>query len=78
MQNILNIGGIPRFRKSLFLSDFKEARRFATFILDKKLHDKKQTEYVRLLHSAFNTALIISYCRPFTVNRNRPGEVHRH
>lgn len=70
----MNIGGIPRFRKSLFLGDFKEARRFATFILDKKLHDKKQTDYVRLLHSAFNTSLIISYCRPFTVNRNRPGE----
>ena len=53
---------------------FKEARRFATFILDKKLHDKKQTDYVRLLHSAFNTSLIVSYCRPFTFNRNRPGE----
>lgn len=67
-------GNIPRFRRSLFLGDFKEARRFATFILERKLHDKKQTDYIRLLHSAFNTSLIISYCRPFTVNRNRPGE----
>jgi hypothetical protein len=74
MQNIMNIRSIPRFRKSLFLGDFKEARRFATFILDKTLHDKNQTDYVRLLHSAFNTSLIISYCRPFTFNRNRPGE----
>ena len=65
---------MPRFRKSLFLGDFKEACSFATFILEKNLHDKKQTDYVRLLHSAFNTTLIISYCRPFTRNWNRPGE----
>ena len=65
---------MPRFRRSLFLGDFKQARSFASFILDKKLHDKKQTDYVRLLHSAFNTSLIVSYCRPFTFYRNRPGE----
>lgn len=74
LPNKVNSGTIPRFRRSLFLSDFKEAQRFATFILEKKLHDKKQTDYVKLLHSAFNTSLIISYCRPFTRNENRPGE----
>jgi hypothetical protein len=65
---------IPRFRRSLFLIDFKQARKFARFILEKQLHAKKQTDYVQLLHSAFDTSLILSYCRPFTSNKNRPGE----
>jgi len=66
---------IPRFRLSIFLADFRQSLGFARFILEKKLHQKKRTDHVRLVHLAFNTSLIVSYSRPFFWNENRSGEV---
>jgi hypothetical protein len=43
--------------------DLIEARRFAAHILDKGWPNKKK----ELEHAAFNTALIISYTRPFSM-----------
>ena len=64
---------VPRHRITIFLSDFRTALRFAEFILEKKLHEKK-TDQSRLVHLAFDTSLVISYARPFGRNRERPGE----
>ena len=65
---------IPRFRLDLFLGDFRHSLTFARFILEKKLHKKKRTDHVRLVHLAFNTSLIVSYSRPFFGNQNRSGK----
>lgn len=60
-------------RLYIYLNDFRDARNFATYILEKGLHDKK-TELKQLVHLAFNTSLMISYSRPFTRNSNLKGE----
>ena len=43
--------------------DLIEARKFATYILEKGWPNKKK----ELEHAAFNTALIISYAKPFSM-----------
>ena len=60
-------------RLYIYLSDFREARKFAAYILKHRLHDKK-TELRQLEHLAFNTSLIISYSRPFRCNKNFEGQ----
>jgi hypothetical protein len=54
--------------------DLLQARKFASYILQKELHEKRKTQQVQadrqLVHSAFNASLIISYSRPFTSNNN--------
>jgi hypothetical protein len=53
-------------RLNIFLFDFRQARRFARYILRKKFHDVKNPLAVaKLVHLAFNTSLIIAYARPF-------------
>jgi hypothetical protein len=64
---------LPRHRLTIFMSDFREALRFADYILQKNLHEKK-AEQSRLVHLAFDLSLVISYARPFGQNRERPGE----
>jgi hypothetical protein len=64
---------IPLERIDVFLGDFKQAREFVQYILERKLHDKK-TELSQLVHLAFYTSLIISYSRPFGGNKNFPGQ----
>ncbi len=51
-------------RSYVDLSDFKQAHEFATYILTRRLHDKK-TELRQLELRAFNTSLIVSYRGPF-------------
>ena len=53
----------------IFLGDFKHARRFASRILRAQLHTKNRTHLRELTHLAFNTALIVSYGRPFFKNQ---------
>lgn len=60
-------------RLYIYMNDFRQSRRFAGHILDKRLHDKK-SEQSKLVHQAFNTSLIISYARPFGTNRNFEGQ----
>jgi hypothetical protein len=58
--------------------DFLEARKFASYILEKELYNERKTQRARtnqqLVHRAFNTSLIISYSRPFYWNKNFEGE----
>src|SRR5258705_2255202 len=56
---------LPRIRIDRI--DLSEARKYAAYILNKKnwTHQKNN-----LAHDAFNTALIISYSRPFTTRYN--------
>ena len=61
---------LERPRLSISIGDFKQARTFASFIIQKRLHTKSQTEYVRLLHLAFDTSLIVAYSRPFSWNND--------
>jgi hypothetical protein len=65
-------------RSYIYLKDFNQARRFAAYILERRLHERKKTEPARarqqLVHLAFNTSLIISYSRPFTGNYNFKGQ----
>lgn len=49
--------------------DLIEARKLAGYILKKGWPNKQN----KLAHSAFNTALIISYARPFTMRHNLEG-----
>ena len=51
---------LPRVRVDRI--DLIEARNYAAHILDKNWSHQKKN----LAHDAFNTALIISYCRPFS------------
>lgn len=64
---------LPPSRVYVFLSDFRQARKFVWYILEKRLHDKK-SELSNLVHLAFNTSLIISYSRPFGGNKNFTGQ----
>src|SRR5947207_3214538 len=66
---------IRRSRLNIFLSDFREARRFANYILNRDL-DKSQDAQSRthLIHLAFNTSLIVSCSRPFHKSNDRNGE----
>lgn len=60
-------------RLNIFLFDFIHARRFASYILRRKLHGVKNPHATaKLVHSAFNTSLIVSYARPFH-NSNDPA-----
>lgn len=62
----------------IYLNDFREARKFASYILNEDLHAIKKTararERQRLEHLAFNTSLIISYSRPFKASYNFKGQ----
>jgi|GEM_PF-1805232 len=59
----------PQFRLSrlnLFLMDFREAQKFAHYIIRRKLHTVKNDRAVaKLVHLAFNTSLVVAYSRPF-------------
>jgi len=50
--------------------DLIEARKFAAYILEKGWPNKKE----ELAHAAFNTALIISYARPFGTRYDLKGQ----
>src|SRR5437764_1899611 len=71
----MNNNQIQLPRLYIYLSDFKQAHKFAAYILEKGLHNKKQTELRELVHSAFNTSLIISYSRPFGPNYEFSGQI---
>jgi hypothetical protein len=61
-------------RLNIFLFDFHEARRFADYILTRDLHKSKDPQSkTRLVHLAFNTSLIVSYCRPFHGSNDQKG-----
>jgi hypothetical protein len=60
---------LPRW--CIDLGDFRQAKQFAGHILKRKWqNDPKETPVKRLEHQAFNTSLIVSYARPFHVNKN--------
>ena len=62
---------LPRLYISL--NDLRDARKFAAYIIKRGLHDKK-TELRKLEHLAFNTALIVSYSRPFKSSQHFKGQ----
>jgi hypothetical protein len=55
----------PQFRLSrlnLFLMDFRDAQKFASYILRRKLHAVKNERAVaKVVHLAFNTSLVVAY-----------------
>lgn len=59
----------PQFRLSrlnLFLMDFRDAQKFARYIIRRKFHTVKNERAVaKLVHLAFNTSLVVAYSRPF-------------
>ena len=67
---------LPRVRVDR--NDLIEARNYAAHILDKNWSHQKKN----LAHDAFNTALIISYCRPFgtryDLDEKRESPLDRH
>lgn len=66
---------IRRSRLNIYLGDFYEARRFANYILNRNLHKSNDHESMtRLKHLAFNTSLIVSYCRPFHKSNDQDGK----
>lgn len=65
---------IRRSRLNIFLYDFNEARDFANYILSRNLHKSHDPESItRLKHLAFNSSLIVSYCRPFHGSNDHEG-----
>ena len=61
-------------RINIFLFDFNQARRFSGYILRRKLHAVKNPHAIaKLVHSAFNTSLIVSYSRPFHKSNDTAG-----
>src|SRR5882724_10439765 len=61
-------------RLNIFLSDFHEARNFADYILSRNLHKFNDPQSKkRLVHLAFNTSLVVSYCRPFHGSNDQKG-----
>jgi rubrerythrin len=65
-QHMTNTHQFRLSRLNIFLFDFRQAQRFARYILRKKLHSVKDPQAVaKLIHLAFNTSLIVAYSRPF-------------
>jgi len=60
-------------RLNIYLSDFRQSQKFAVYILEKRLHNKK-TKLSKLVHEAFNTSLIVSYSRPFKLSNEFSGQ----
>jgi len=61
-------------RLNIFLFDFRDARRFAQYILKRKWPRVMNLQSGSgLVHLAFNTSLIISYSRPFHESREGAG-----
>ena len=61
-------------RLNIFLFDFRQARRFAQYILKRKWPKAmKRRSTLELVYLAFNTSLIISYSRPFHRSRDGAG-----
>ncbi|HBB95297.1 MAG TPA: hypothetical protein DC054_07880 [Blastocatellia bacterium] len=58
-----------------FRGDFRECDRFVQYMLRRKLYEKTSGQ-LNLIRSAFETALVISYCRPFGNNKNMSGDGH--
>jgi hypothetical protein len=56
----------------LIVGDLRDARKFADYILTRRLHEKRG-DTRQLIHRAFNSAMIVSYCRPFMRNLEGPG-----
>lgn len=54
--------------------DFYQAKSFIRYVLEKDLRYEDNDDEIRLVLKAFNTAIIVSYCRPFT--RNHISENH--
>lgn len=66
---------IRRSRLNIFLYDFYEARDFANYILNRDLHKSQDPQSkTRLIHLAFNTSLVVSYCRPFHKSNDQNGQ----
>jgi len=61
-------------RLSISDDDLAQAKRFGNFILERSLHDTTGGVDDKLIHLAFNTALIVSYARPFTMNFDKLGK----
>lgn len=61
-------------RLNIYLFDFRQARNFADYILNKRLHEVKDPQAkAKLVHLAFNTSLIVSYSRPFHLSNEGEG-----
>jgi hypothetical protein len=61
-------------RLNIFLFSLNQARRFSSYILKKKLHAiKNPRAKAKLVHSAFDTSLIVSYSRPFHKSNEPAG-----
>ena len=61
-------------RLNLFLFDPPQARRFAQYILKRKWPKVLDPQSrLGLVREAFNTSLIVSYCRPLHRSKDRAG-----
>ena len=56
----------------LIVGDLRSARKFANYILTRRLHEKKG-DTTQLIHRAFNLSMVVSYCRPFMRNLEGPN-----
>jgi len=68
-------GEMRKYRRTIFRGDFRECDRFVQYMLPRKLYEKTSGQ-LNLIRSAFETALVISYCRPFGNNKNLSGDGH--
>ena len=58
----------------MFLGDFNQALDFSSYLLERKLHDNNGPK-AKLKRLAFDTALVISYSRPFIRNKDAEGQI---
>jgi hypothetical protein len=65
---------IQLYRLDISKKDLLRARKFAEYILQKRL-DEIKTEQSKLIRLAFNTSLIITYWRPFSRNQESNGQL---
>lgn len=64
------------FRDRLHITqeDLAQASRFGRLILSLDFDIEKEDQDSRLIRQALDIALIVSYCRPFTLFRNKEGK----
>lgn len=74
-------GKVRQFHRLLIsYLDFEQAAWIASYIIDHKLHEKvdrlrgKRRYQTKLLWEALNSAMIVSYCRPFSGSNKRSNQ----
>src|SRR5690349_20611895 len=74
MSSVMNDQEVYRDRLHITQEDLAQASRFGRLILTLGSDVEEEDQNSRLMRQALDIALTVSYCRPFTLSRNKEGK----